>query len=180
MKFKSEELILELIQQTKENIAKVEALQKLDLEVLQKRRNSESWNVLECLEHLNSYGVFYLAEIEKSIDASKTTAKEDFKSGVIGNYFAKSMLPREKENKMRALKDKDPIRKELDLSVVSVFLKQQSKMLQLLNKAKKVDLAKAKTAISISNVLKLRLGDTFRVVIYHTIRHVRQAEKAVK
>ena len=39
---------------------------------------------------------------------------------------------------------------------------------------------KTKTAISISKLIKLRLGDTFRVLIYHNERHIKQAERAIK
>ena len=41
----------------------------------------------------------------------------------------------------------------------------------------KIDLNKTKTAISISKLIKLKIGDTFRVVVYHNERHLIQAEK---
>ena len=40
-----------------------------------------------------------------------------------------------------------------------------------------LDLNKIKTAISISKWIKLKLGDTFRVVVYHNERHIKQANK---
>ncbi|MEO9077333.1 MAG: DinB family protein, partial [Gelidibacter sp.] len=33
------------------------------------------------------------------------------------------------------------------------------------------------TAISISNLIKLKVGDTFRVVVYHNERHLVQANR---
>lgn len=42
---------------------------------------------------------------------------------------------------------------------------------------KNIDLNKTKTAISISKWFKLKLGDTFKVVIYHNERHIAQARK---
>ncbi len=56
----------------------------------------KSWSILECLEHLNLYGDFYIPEIKNRIESSKTLPKENFKSRILGNYFAKSMLPKEK------------------------------------------------------------------------------------
>jgi hypothetical protein len=47
----------------------------------------------------------------------------------------------------------------------------------LLDKAKNVSLGKTKTGISISKLIKLKLGDTFRFVIYHNIRHIEQAKR---
>jgi len=41
----------------------------------------------------------------------------------------------------------------------------------------KVDIGKTKTAISISKWIKLKLGDTLRVVIYHNQRHMAQAKR---
>ncbi len=53
-------------------------------------------------------------------------------------------------------------------------------LLDVLDMSKKVNLTKTKTGISISKWLKLRLGDTFRVVIYHNQRHILQAKKVLK
>ena len=103
--------------------------------------------------------------------------KENFKSGFLGNYFAKSMLPKEKLNKMKTFKDKNPIGSKLDKSTIDNFILQQEQILNLLEKAREVDLNKTKTAISISKWIKLKMGDTFRVVIYHNERHLVQANK---
>src|SRR5690606_41809639 len=55
----------------------------------------------------------------------------------------------------------------------------RSSDLQLLEASKRVDLTQVKTSISISKWIKLRLGDTLRVVIYHNRRHIVQALKLV-
>jgi hypothetical protein len=52
-------------------------------------------------------------------------------------------------------------------------------MLSLLEQAKSVNLQKIKASITLSKFIKLRLGDVFRVVIYHNERHLEQAFKAV-
>jgi hypothetical protein len=61
------------------------------------------------------------------------------------------------------------------VDVITKFLDQQKQLLELLTKAQSVDLNKVKTSISISRWIKLRLGDTLRVVIYHNQRHMKQA-----
>lgn len=170
-------LINDLINRTKNNIERVEKLKELTLEQLNYRNSIDSWSILECIEHLNLYGDFYLPEIQKQIKNSKHKASEKFKSGFFGNYFAKSMLPKEKLNKMKTFKDKNPIGSCLNSNTLQRFLTQQNKLLLLLQQASKVNLNKTKTAISITNLIKLKLGDTFRVVIYHNQRHILQAEK---
>ncbi|HIA10981.1 MAG TPA: DinB family protein [Flavobacteriales bacterium] len=90
------------------------------------------------------------------------------------------MLPKEKLNKMKTFKSMNPIGSNLDKTVLEKFLSQQKTLLELLQQAEKVSLTKNKTGISISKWIKLKLGDTFRIVIYHNLRHVIQAEKVIK
>lgn len=172
-------LLQDLAKRTRSNIQYAEGLEQLPINVLNKRRDSDSWSILECLEHLNLYGDFYVPEIEQRITASKSGAARYFKAGLLGNYFAKSMLPKEKLNKMKTFKDKNPLGSKLDPSTIDRFLNQQQQMLELLHKAAQVNLTKTKTSITISNWIKLRLGDTLRVVIYHNDRHMAQIERLV-
>ena len=65
----------------------------------------------------------------------------------------------------------------LDIKAIDKFLEQQHQLLEILKIAKTKDLNKIKTAISISKWIKLKLGDTLRVVIYHNKRHIAQANK---
>lgn len=126
-------------------------------------------------------GTSYLPEIENRIKSAQSSINEEFKSGWLGNYFAVSMLPGEpgKMNKMKTFKSINPHGQLLSRDTIDRFLNQQKHMLQLLDAAEKVDLNKVKTSISISKFIKLKLGDTLRVVIYHNDRHIVQAERVV-
>lgn len=179
MKIKSKELIDQLITESKEVLAYAEQLKSLSSEELNYRVSNESWSVLECLEHLNLYGRFYIPEMTKRINESKESRSEYFKSGALGNYFANSMLPKEKLNKMKTFKEMNPIHSNLDDSVIDEFISQQHDLLNLLEKARVYDLKKIKITISISKWVKLRLGDTFRFVINHNIRHIAQAKRVL-
>lgn len=179
MKIAAHLLIDDLIARTQANAAAVREFVQLKDEVLNRKPARDSWSVLECIEHLNLYGDFYIAEIASRIQqANKSNDQKDFRSGLLGNYFAKSMLP-EKGRKTKTFKDKDPAGSHLTRAVLQRFLKQQQELLDLLNKARAVDLTKVKVALSISNFLKLQLGDAFRVVIYHNQRHIVQARKVI-
>lgn len=180
MKIPSEKLIDDLVDRTHRILNEAEELKTLPEKSLQWRPVPESWSVLECLEHLNLYGRYYLPEINKRIDAGKSShTGYVFKSGWLGNYFAKSMLPKEKLNTMKTFKNMNPIHSTLGKTVMDEFIRQQRQMLSILEKCRKVDLNKTKTSISISNFIKLKLGDTLRVVIYHNQRHMVQAQKAL-
>ena len=180
MKIESQELLSDLSSRTRQHISIAEEFEKRSFEDLIQRPAPGSWNVLECFQHLNLYGDFYLPEIEKEIRESKYPPQGVFKSGFLGNYFAQSMLPKEKLNKMKTFRDKDPIDIDLDTNVVTEFLRQQQQMLYLLRAAAKVDLNKTKVATSISKFIRLSLGDTFRVVVYHNQRHLEQALRALR
>ena len=173
----SEQLIASLIEQTRQIKNQVEQLKNEDLYSLTWKEDQNSWSILECLEHLNLYGNFYLPEIESKIKNTKTKNDPEFKSGFLGNYFAKSMLPKEKLNKMKTFKDKNPLNAQLDKTVIDYFIDQQNKLIDLLNQSKRVSLSKTKTNISITSLIKLKLGDTFQFFINHIIRHIAQIEK---
>lgn len=176
MKIQSDKLIDELIEITNQHLEFVQHLQYNSIEELNYRKSTESWNTLECLEHLNLYGRFYIPEIDKRINSSKTIPQKEFKSGFLGNYFAKSMLPKDKLNKMKTFKSMNPIHKNLHKSVLEEFISQQNQMLELLEKSRNVNLEKVKTGLSITNLIKLKLGDTFRFVINHNTRHIVQVK----
>lgn len=177
MKIKSEELIEDLIERTRKHLNLGEDLNKLTMEELNWREEEGRWNILECLEHLNLYGDFYLPEIQEKIGTSKYKNEERFRSNWFGEYFADSMLPKEKLNKMKTFKSMNPIMRTLDTFHIERFIAQQKQLLDLLHQAREVSLTKTKTGISISKWIRLRLGDTFRVVVYHNQRHVVQVNK---
>lgn len=178
---KSHELLADLKKQNDDVIAFVYSLENLSDEALNYKVSSETWSLLENLEHLNLYGDFYIPEITRRLEAaSESPEEETFKSGLLGNYFAKSMLPREPLNKMKTFKDKNPNGSQLDRKTIERFLDQQKIYFELMERAKSVNLNKVKTAISISSFIKLKLGDIFRVLIYHHYRHQVQMEAVLK
>jgi len=149
MKVESEKLISDLIEKTRVNINQVEVLSEKPISELNQKTTPETWSILELI----------------------------FKSGLLGNYFAKSMLPKEQLNKMKTFADKNPNGSSLDINTLTSFITDQHTLLTLLDQSREVNLTKTKTAISISKWIKLRLGDTLRVVIYHNQRHVAQATR---
>ena len=175
----SEQLIQTLEQQTKAIIARIESLKSLDQQTLTWKADPQSWSVLECLEHLNLYGRFYLPQMAYKIKQASSGPEPEFKSGFLGNYFANSMLPKEKLNKMKTFKDKNPLNARLDLSVIDSCLAQQTELLNLLKLSRQVSLNRVRIETSLSSLLRFRLGDTFRFIINHILRHLSQAERVL-
>ena len=180
MKTQSELVVLNLIETTRQNLNFAELLKQKKETELNWKENTNSWNILECLKHLNLYGDFYIPEIEKTILNSKHKCEIEFSSGFLSNYFAESMLPKQKLNKMKTFKDKNPLNSILDRKVIDEFIEQQMKIIDLLNKSKNVSLNQNKVHITLTKWIKLKLGDIFRIVINHNVRHIKQIENNIK
>lgn len=176
------QLIDELLQLIETTTASAKRFKELTPAQLNYKKSPDSWSILECIEHLNLYGDFYLPGIQKQVlKAEKVSADSTVKSGWLGNYFANLMQVKNGEvKKMQSPKDKNPINSQLSVTTIDRFLKQQQLLTSLLTQSKTIDLTKTKTAISLSNLIKLRLGDTFRFLVYHIDRHIQQAEGVLK
>jgi len=134
------------------------------------------------LEHLNSYGYYYLPAIKSSLQQDKP-ATAFFKPGWAGDYFTKIMKPTEEGEirmKMKAPKDHRPA-PSLDIkTVLDEFIRQQHALLDLLESAKSKNIGSIRTPISLTRFIKLKVGDTFRFLIAHEQRHFVQIKVALK
>lgn len=181
MQIETNVLIEELLGINERCTAKAKEFKKLNTEQLNFKRSSTEWSILECIEHLNLYGDFYLPEVQRQIIAAESTSKATmFKSGMLGNYFSNLMKVKNGTvKKMKTPTDKNPNNRPLSVTTIDRFLKQQELLKSLLLQAKNIDLTKTKTAISLTSLIRLRLGDTFRFVTYHIERHIAQAGRVL-
>ena len=59
-------------------------------------------------------------------------------------------------------------------NVITDFLDSQRDLLGIIERAKTINVRKAKIRLATSNVIKFRIGDAFLYVIYHNERHIQQ------
>jgi len=153
----------------------------LDDSMLFEHLAPQKWSMAECLEHLNLYGDFYIPVIRDFISQhSDVHPRRVFQSGFWGNYFAKSMKVNQAGTpamKMKTFKDKNPIGMTIDRSVLERFIRQQENYLELLTLADRIDINLNGIPITITGLIRLRLGDALRFTIYHNERHWIQAER---
>lgn len=173
---KSDELIAHLIASTQNHITRTEKFLSYEIHKLNKKTGNQ-WSVLECFEHLNLYFDFYLPEIDQKMQKSTAYPNEFFKPGLLGNYFAESMLPKENFRKMQTSKTKNPEGKSLDKKVLDQFIENLKFLIELMEKSGHKNLQKVTITTSFSPFVKIRLGDTFRFVVNHNERHLQQAER---
>lgn len=150
-------------------------LENCDVAILSKPSNSGGWSILQCLDHLNSYGCYYLPAIEKSLlNGEKYSKNDQFESSWLGNYFTKMMLPNSPK-KYKAVKKHLPNTDLNAKGVISEFLNQQKLLMNYLESSNNTDLNKIKIPISITKFIRLKLGDVFQFIVAHNQRHIEQA-----
>ena len=135
------------------------------------------WSMIQCLEHLNSYGRYYLPAIAQGLQHSTpgSSAAATFSSTWLGNYFTRIMQPGNTGKKYKAPKDHTPSREQDSTKVISEFIRQQEQLLDLVRSSAPYDLNKVRIPISISRWIRLRLGDVFQFLLAHNERHLQQA-----
>ncbi len=182
-KFKSADLIKELKEDVQRLQAAAEHLKNTEKSKLVYVVNEGTWSVVQCLEHLNAFGRYYLPAIEKAIAVKSGEKSAWFNSGFLGDYFTKSMKPKnvyEIKNKMKTMKNFNfPNSLNVD-TVMKEYIDQKAKLQQLLDTANDRDINSIRIPITLTKMIKLKLGDTFRFLIAHEQRHMIQARNTLK
>lgn len=145
------------------------------------RKDNESWSINEIFAHLNEYANYYHSAFISKIERTRfTEPKEIFISSPLGRSAWKSMKLGNAKNIKRKFKSPRLYNPLHNSSLVTgedleKFQEGQNQLLQILESARKVNMRKVKIPISISKIVRLRLGDAFMFVIYHNERHMQQA-----
>lgn len=184
MKYLSDQLLDDLHAQTEAAIVTaISSWQQISNARLIMQPGPGQWSTAQCMAHLNSYGRYYLPAIEQAIrKASSTKPSLGFKSGWLGNYFYKIMLPDstgKPKKKMKSPVDHQPGIQLNATVVLNEFITQLERIGQLLVMAKHIDINKARVPISIAPFIRLKAGDVFLFLIAHIQRHMLQAERAL-
>lgn len=169
---KAEQLLETLQADVRRIILAANKLSAADPEILMTQPAPGKWSVVQVLEHLNSYGRYYLPELNKALQQNKP-AVPFFKPGWLGGYFTKLMQPKEGvvTNKMQSPKDHRPVN-DLDIKpVMDNFMLQQQQLLDLMEAAKVKNIGAIRVPISISKFIKMKMGDTFSFLTAHEQRH---------
>ncbi|HEX6179872.1 MAG TPA: DinB family protein, partial [Chitinophagaceae bacterium] len=109
-KMQSVGLLEDLQADTRQIILATSYLLQEDPERLVQQPAPGKWSVAQVIEHLNSYGRYYLPAIELAMNERSNSPDPVFTPGWLGDYFTKSMLPKNGEitNKMQTPKGHRP------------------------------------------------------------------------
>jgi hypothetical protein len=182
-KFKSDDLLNELQEDVRRIKTAAQHIQGADPRKLIYQTHPEKWSVVQVLEHLNAYGRYYIPAIDKSLAFKSAEPSVWFNSGFLGNYFTNSMKPTnvyEIKNKMKTMKAYN-FKNSLNVEqVLNEFLQQQDRLIQLMDLARTRNLNEIRIPITISKMVKLKLGDIFRFLVAHEQRHMIQARNTLQ
>ncbi|MGG7665126.1 DinB family protein [Dyadobacter sp. BHUBP1] len=151
--------------------------QNRDSEFLNRPSATGGWSIAQCLDHLNSYGHYYLPRTRDKLRASPPAKAEGFTSTWIGAYFTKMMDPKTGKRKYKAFKGHIPPSQLDSAKVVSEFIRQQEELLYLLRDGVDKDLDAIRIPISILPFIRMKIGDVFQFIIAHNERHLQQAKR---
>jgi uncharacterized damage-inducible protein DinB len=143
-------------------------------ETLAKQPASNSWSAAQCLWHINSYARFYFPLIQKAIGNKVTEAK--FSSGWAGSYFTSMM--NNLRRKYSAFKNHTPPDSVNPYKEVATFIDDQERLLAYLKQMENTDLNQ-RLPISITGLIRLKLGDVLLFIVAHNERHIQQANRAL-
>ncbi|OIN55589.1 DinB family protein [Arsenicibacter rosenii] len=134
------------------------------------------WSVSECLEHLLSYGHYYLPRLRNALD-SRTIHKNQnrFTSGWPGRYFIRMMDPKTSRKRYKAAKRHQPNITRPGHQTVAEFIGQLEELLRLIRKAGTADLQRIRIPVSVAPFLTMNGGDTLHFLAVHNQRHIDQA-----
>jgi uncharacterized damage-inducible protein DinB len=182
-KYKSEELLNELISDVRRIKQSAEFFEHSDQTKMAYSPDKQKWSIVQILEHLNAYNRHYLPLIEKEIAIVTHNNSAWFESGFWGEKFTKMMKPNnvyKVKNKMKAMKAYT-FSNNLNIdTVLHEFMGHQETLLRLLEISKGRDLDAIRIPITLTSLIKLKLGDAFRFLIAHEQRHMLQARNTLR
>ena len=176
------ELIQELKSITQENIDFIKKkFSHLNDEQKNWRKDADSWSINEVFAHLNEYALYYHQAFSSKIARTRYRDPKDvFISSPLGRSAWKSMKLGNAKNVKPKFKAKRSYKPSIHLELVKEntveeFREYQTELLSIIESAQTVNLRKVKIPISISKIVRLKLGDALLFVVYHNERHMYQA-----
>ncbi|PRY14796.1 DinB family protein [Pontibacter ummariensis] len=150
-------------------------LSSLDLNSLNYKVSSDSWSVLECLEHLNRYSRYYNPALSKAIAHNHDGPCEPVISYSWLGKKSLDMVRPQNMKKHKTVKHMNPNNSQLNRATIEEFLNHQVELLSLLEGAKNTNLNKKAVPVEFFKLLKLRIGEALEFIVLHEERHIQQA-----
>lgn len=159
----------------------------LSNEKLNWKEQKDKWSIAECLMHLNYVADYYFPSTLKTIKAAKAKKSKPsptFTRGSLGHYYVSKMrlgLDNQVKAKMEAPPKYNPqaiTSSQLDgAAVIKDFLARQDQIQAMLLDAQTINIQRSRVYALFFGLLSVRLGDILKILVYHTERHIVQAQR---
>lgn len=182
---------------SKQLLEEIKGITSTNIEVVRKRiiflndeqkswkPNKNAWSINEIFAHLNEFVIFYHPTFQNAISTTKhTDPVEIYTPSPLGKSAWKSMKLGNLKNIKRKFKSARSYNPSIDKSLikgedVANFEASQKELIEIIDSAYSVNLRKVKVPVSISKIIRFRLGDALLFVTYHNERHMQQALNVV-
>lgn len=148
--------------------------------------NPTTWSLTEIFAHLNAYATFYHRVLNERIDNTRfRVPRINYTSSPLGKSAWMSMKlgnARNVKRKFNAPNEYNPTATPALITgnEIEALLAGQNQFLNIIEKSVAVSLKKVKVPLSMSKLVRLRLGDALLFVAYHNDRHLEQALNLTK
>ncbi|MEM6299134.1 MAG: DinB family protein [Bacteroidota bacterium] len=156
--------------------------------ILLRKPAPKSWSAAECFVHLIKTNRHYLREMRKELNLASRDPRPNatYKHGFIGGKLLSGVGPGKDGDqpswKGSAPKSIKPQSSDPEINpqeVIDSLIKQYTLLLELIEQARELNLEKVRVKSLLGNIVRLKLGDAFRLLDLHTIRHLDQAKRAI-
>jgi len=148
-------------------------------ETFNKKPNPESWSAAECLAHLNYSANGYLNNLVGNFSYKhEGDDNQLYNPRALVSKFIQSVGP-DSKMRMKTSSRADFSLSILDFKLVDEFIGFQNKFIELLNRISLQDMKKVKVRSPFINIIKFQLGEMFLINLFHQLRHLNQAKKAM-
>lgn len=139
------------------------------------------WSICEIFEHLIVSHRLYYDKLSESILSNKLKKSEEDKPVIntfIGKKIIESVKP-DSNKRVKTFKLFQPQALEINDEVLEKFILLQNKFFKLCENLTDVNLSKIKLSSPVSKLFRLNAADVLMIIMYHNIRHIKQADKMV-
>jgi hypothetical protein len=156
-------------------------IQSTDARLFTVRPNPSSWSAAECISHLSISSESFLPVLRAALDDArkrKLTTTKNPKMDLLGRILRWFLEPPIRaKTKTTAPFVPRAVRAKAD--AFGEFASLQSKLSEMLNAARGLDLGKVKIVSPFDKRVKYNVFSAFRILVAHQRRHLWQAEQAV-
>jgi hypothetical protein len=161
------------------NRSAADVIRDLTDEQLLWRPSPSAWSITQCIDHLVTVSRTELPGLRRAIDEGRSRRlfrQGPYRYGVLGALLTKAMGPSVRL-RFKAPRVYLPGKDRAPADVVRDFFGVQQELLDCIEGANGLDLARVKVPVFDSKYVRLSLGQEFKLFVVHEQRHIQQAQR---